>query len=99
MITLFENQTSNGESPVIKLDSDFSKRNNKTAERVIVATGVFGGATVTIEISGNGVDFAPLTNNTFTTAAAKSENLPNELYIKATITGATGTTDINVHVA
>ena len=99
MISLLENQTINGSSIVTKLDTDKSTRDDISAQRVIVGAGSFAGATITITVSGNGVDFAPLASNTFTTPTVKGENLPSELFIKAEVTGATGTTDVSLHVA
>ena len=99
MISVLKSQTINGSSSVFGLGSDSAKREDSEAQRVVVATGTFAGATITITVSGNGVDFAPLTSNTFTAPGVKGENLPNELFIKAEVTGATGTTDVSLHVA
>lgn len=99
MINVFSNKKTDGQSEVFKLNADNNKRNIIINDRVFVASGTFNGAVITVTVSGDGVNFAPLLSNTFTAPASKQEYLPNELYIKAEVTGAGASTNVNLHIA
>lgn len=63
-------------------------------------TGTFGGATVTIEGSNDGTNYAALTTNGTTAATATTAGIKNifenTLYIRCNVTGGGGTTDLDV---
>lgn len=99
MLEVLLNATSDVTSRGVNLEEDKKSRDNVNQERVIVVSGVFGGASVSINVSADKVNFVPLVNNTFTSPAAKTQSIPNELTLQAVVNNSTGTTDINVHIA
>ena len=98
MITLFSGQTANSSSTIFKLDGDKSTRDSQDGERVIVPSGEFDGASISLKISANGVDFADMETNTSTSSLAELVYLPNELFVQATLTNAGASTSINYHI-
>ena len=91
--TLFENKTSNGDSAVVVI-GDGGYRNIK-------ATGVFGGATLTLQVDYTDNDYAPLIEDniaqTITTPGALNiQPFKPGIRFKAVLSGATGTTDITL---
>lgn len=98
MITLFKEQTINASSVIVRLNSDKGTRNNNTNERIIVPSGVFDGASITIQISADGINFVDMASNVATSANAEIVYLPNELYVQATVMNAGTSTNINYHV-
>ena len=88
---LLENATTNGDGAVIEI-RDGGYRNIKT-------TGVFGGATITLNIDYVDGDYAPLVEDNIDQTITKIGDMNLQPFktgmrIKATITGATGTTNI-----
>ena len=99
MINLFSTQTANVTSRAFSLSSDKSDRNSQDGDRVIVPSGVFDGATVTIQISANGSNFTDLSANTITSNVAVIVYIPNELTIRAVLTNVGASTSINLDIA
>jgi len=98
MLTIFNRQTVNATSRAFALSADKKTRDNVDSERVIVPSGTFDGATLTVQVSANGVDFANMSTNVLTEVNAEIIYLPNELYIRAVLAGVGASTDINLHV-
>ena len=95
MDILFENKTSDGDSPVISI--------NDGGYRNIKATGVFGGANITLLADYNDDDFAPLVEDNIDQTITKPGVLNLQPFkpgmrFKATISGATGTTNITLNL-
>jgi hypothetical protein len=99
MITIFQNQTANGLSDKRRLGNDRTTRHSVDGIRLVIPTGTFGGATITLRVSANGQGFANVVNNTITVDTAKEVYLPDEVHVQAEVTGATATTDISLHIA
>jgi len=99
MLKLLLNATTNTTSRGVNLEEDKETRDIVSQERVIVVSGVFAGASVSINVSADKVNFVPLTNNVFTSPSAKAEHLPNELTVQAVVSNASATTNVNVHIA
>jgi|SRR3990172_941617 len=97
VVILFSGQTANATSTEKLLD--FS-----SADAQIEAFGVFGGASVTLETSTNdGGNYVPLTDITRSSVIIVAPEMLSAKFsyntsIRATITGATGSTNITVNV-
>jgi len=98
MLTVFDSQTANAISRAFALSADKTTRDNKDGERVIVPSGVFDGATLTVQVSANGVDFSDMATNVLTKAQAEIVYLPNELHVRGVLAGVGASTDVNLHI-
>lgn len=87
---LFNAQTANGSSGAFPSAGDYI---------TLVASGAFGGATITVEVSPNGGTTWVATDAMLTAAGVKNFIGGEGLLFRLTLSGATGTTSVSAWVA
>lgn len=89
--TFFQNQTTNGDSPIYNVQDG--------GYRIIKATGTFGGASVSIFVDFGDGNFAPILSYAFTMPDTKEiQPLKPGIRLKAVMTSASGTTDVTLMI-
>lgn len=87
---LFNAQTANGSSQVFPSAGDYI---------TLIAQGVFGGATITVELSPDGGTTWVATSAVLTATGVQNFIGGEGLKFRLTLSGATGTTNVNAWVA
>ena len=88
---LFDSQTTNGSSA-----EHIAKRNKA---KLVKVGGTFDGATITLEGKDNKGNFIPINGGAFTSAECRLlEAFPEKLTLRATVSGAGGSTSINAEI-
>lgn len=89
--TFFQNQTTNGDSPIYNVQDG--------GYRIIKATGVFGGAAITINVDFGDGEFAPILSYQFTAPDTKEiQPLKPGVRLKATVALSSPTTDVTLMI-
>lgn len=63
---------------------------------IVLFSGEFGGATATLEVSLDGANYVPVSGGQVVTPQSLVLEIPGRCWLRASITGATGSTDITI---
>jgi len=101
---LFDNQTIDGTSVIAKAGGCEYTDSGREIQRMIKLTGTLGGAKVVIEVDFEDDDFAPVTNVDgtvieLTAVGAYEIFLAPDMRLRAVLSDASGTTDVNLKLS